>query len=265
MIPLAGLASETGELLGQYKTFLRDKNSHRLFRERLAEEVGDLLWYVATVATKFDLDLAECAEQNLGKCEARWKPREEATSFDAGFPDHERIPRRFSIEFVSCREEGGARTVRVLHEGKPFGDELTDNAYQGDGYGYHDVLHLAFAAVLGWSPLVRKMLGAKRRSSPKIDEVEDGGRAIAIEEGITAVVFAYARDYDFLDGKASVSSELLRMIKNMVSHLEVAACIPGDWERAIVLGLQVWREVNTADGGTVELDLDRRTLSLHTT
>ncbi|MBR9802764.1 nucleoside triphosphate pyrophosphohydrolase family protein, partial [bacterium] len=59
MIPLAGLASETGELLGEYKKYLRDGKSHKLFRERLAEEVGDLLWYVANVATKFDLDLGK--------------------------------------------------------------------------------------------------------------------------------------------------------------------------------------------------------------
>ena len=69
MIPLAGLASETGELLGEYKKYLRDGESHQLFSERLAEEVGDLLWYVANVATKFGLDLAQVAGQNLAKCE----------------------------------------------------------------------------------------------------------------------------------------------------------------------------------------------------
>ena len=72
MIPLAGLASETGELLGEYKKYLRDGEIHKLFKERLAEEVGDLLWYVANVATKFGLDLAEVAQQNLAKCEGRW-------------------------------------------------------------------------------------------------------------------------------------------------------------------------------------------------
>ena len=82
MIPLAGLASETGELLGEYKKYLRDGESHKLFKERLAEEVGDLLWYVANVATKFGLDLAQVAEQNLAKCEGRWgtfQPRSRST------------------------------------------------------------------------------------------------------------------------------------------------------------------------------------------
>jgi hypothetical protein len=34
----------------------------------------------------------------------------------------------------------------------------------------------------------------KRRSNPNIDLAEDGGRAIAIEEGISALVFAYASE-----------------------------------------------------------------------
>ena len=152
-----------------------------------------------------------------------------------------------------------------MYKGKQFGDDLTDNAHVKDGYGYHDVIHLAFAAVLGWSPLVRKMLKVKRKSDPKVDQVEDGGRAIATEEGLSAMIFAYARDYNFFEGKSSVSTELLRMIKNMVRHLEVSACTPGEWEQAIVEGFRVWREVKKRRGGTVDVDLDKRCISLRET
>jgi NTP pyrophosphatase (non-canonical NTP hydrolase) len=262
MIPLAGLASETGELLGEYKKYLRDGESHKLFKERLAEEVGDLLWYVANVATKFDLDLNEVAEQNLAKCEGRWGELPVREPFDAGFPDDQRFPRQFSVDFLTYHDENGSPKVRVMYKGRQFGDDLTDNSRVKDGYGYHDVIHLAFAAILGWSPLVRRMLKAKRKSDPKVDEVEDGGRAIATEEGLSAMIFAYARDYNFLEGKSSVSTELLRMIKNMVSHLEVSVCTPGEWEQAIVRGFTVWREVKKRRGGTVDLDLDRRCISL---
>jgi NTP pyrophosphatase (non-canonical NTP hydrolase) len=262
MIPLAGLASETGELLGEYKKYLRDGESHKLFKERLAEEVGDLLWYVANVATKFGLDLAEVAEQNLAKCEGRWGGLPDREPFDAGFLDGERFPRQFSVDFLTYHDEHGAPKVRVMYKGRQFGDDLTDNAHVKDGYGYHDAIHLAFAAILGWSPLVRKMLKAKRKSDQKIDEVEDGGRAIATEEGLSAMIFAYARDYNFLEGKASLSTELLRMIKNMVSHLEVSVCTPGEWEQAIVRGFTVWRELRKRKSGTVDVDLDKRCLSL---
>jgi NTP pyrophosphatase (non-canonical NTP hydrolase) len=262
MIPLAGLASETGELLGEYKKYLRDGESHKLFKERLAEEVGDLLWYVANVATKFGLDLGEVAKQNLVKCEDRWGRLPVRQPFDAQFPLDERFPRQFSVNFLTYHDDADTPKVRVMYKGRQFGDDLDDNAYTRDGYGYHDVIHLAFAAVLGWSPLVRKMLKAKRKSDTKTDQVEDGGRAIATEEGVSAMIFAYARDYNFLEGKSSVSTELLKMVKNMVNHLEVSACTTGEWEQAIVQGFRVWREVRMREGGTVDLDLDRRSISL---
>ena len=43
--------------------------------------------------------------------------------------------------------------------------------------GFHDVFHLAYAAVLGWSPTTRALLKIKRKSRPEIDENEDGARA----------------------------------------------------------------------------------------
>lgn len=262
MIPLAGLASETGELLGEYKKYLRDGESHQLFRERIAEEVGDLLWYLANVATKFDLDLSIVAEQNLSKCESRWGQMPTRLPFDSDFPEIERFPRKFSVDIFTYHDANGAPKVRAMYKGKQFGDDVDDNAHEDDGYGYHDVIHLAFAAVLGWSPLVRKMTGTKRKSNPKFDRVEDGGRAIATEEGVSAMIFAYAREYNFFEGKNSVSSELLRMLKNMVQHLEVAVCSTGEWEQAILQGFKVWRFLSTTRSGTVDLDLDSRTITL---
>ncbi len=262
MIPLAGLASETGELLGEYKKYLRDGESHQLFRERIAEEVGDLLWYLANVATKFDLDLSTVAAQNLAKCESRWGQLPARKPFDCSFQDNERFPRKFSVDIFTFHDAHGAPKVRAMYKGQQFGDDVDDNAHEDDGYGYHDVIHLAFAAVLGWSPLVRKMIGAKRKSDAQIDRVEDGGRAIATEEGVSAMIFAYAREYNFLEGKNSVSSELLRMLNNMVQHLEVAVCSTGEWEQAILQGFNVWRSVSTTRSGTVDLDLDARTITL---
>ena len=262
MIPLAGLASETGELLGEYKKYLRDGLSHKLFKERLAEEVGDLLWYVANVATKFGLDLGQVAESNLAKCEGRWGELPVRKPFDLDFPDAERLPRKFSIDFLTYHDEQNSPKVKVMHRGKQFGDELSDNSHTNDGYGYHDVIHLAFTAVLGWSPLVRKMLKVKRKSVPIVDQIEDGGRAIATEEGVSAMIFAYARDYNFMEGKSSVSTELLRMIHNMVRHLEVYVCSAGEWETAIIQGFEIWRHVKRNRGGTVDVDLDARSISI---
>jgi hypothetical protein len=76
------------------------------------------------------------------------------------------------------------------------------------------------------------------------------------------MIFAYAREYNFFEGKNSVSSELLRMVRNMVRHLEVAVCSTGEWEQAILQGFRVWRFVSATRSGTVDLDLDAKTISV---
>ncbi|HVX14921.1 MAG TPA: nucleotide kinase domain-containing protein [Pirellulales bacterium] len=67
IVKLLGLAGETGELLGEYKKFLRDGDSHLLFRDRFSEELGDLLWYLANVANHFEIELSEIAARNLAR------------------------------------------------------------------------------------------------------------------------------------------------------------------------------------------------------
>lgn len=262
MIPLLGLAGEAGELLTEYKKYLRDGNSHIQFRDRFAEELGDLLWYMANVATKFGLDLGEVAERNLQKVERRWAAQPKRTPFDEGFPDNERLPRRFLIDFATTHDENEKPIVRVFYKGEPFGDALTDNSDVPDGYGFHDAIHLSFAAVLGWSPLTRKLLKVKRKSNPTVDEVQDGARALYTEEGLSTFIFAYAKEYNWLEGKASVSTELLRVIRSMTANLEVGCCTEWEWEQAIVQGFTVWREIKKRGSGTLILNLDERSISV---
>ena len=258
IVPMLGLAGETGQLLSEYKKHLRDGEAHRLFKERVSEELGDLLWYVANVASKFDLTLDEIAAANLVKVKARWVgERTEPLCFDATLPEGERLPRRIEVELIDV-EGGDRQCVRVLINGKPFGAELTDNAYDPDGYRFHDVFHFAYAAVLGWSPITRALLRRKRKSRPLVDEVEDGGRAAVIEEGIAALAFDYARRHHMLAGVSALDFQLLRTIKDMTSHLEVKQCTTGEWEQAILQGFKVWRAVLTTHGGRVAVDLDQR-------
>ena len=102
----------------------------------------------------------------------------------------------------------------------------------------------------------------KRKSVPKVDEVEDGGRAIVIEEGISAMVFSYAERRNFLEGAEGVNYDLLRTIKDMTSHLEVSARTEGDWERAIMTGFNIWRQVKAKGKGRIHADLDQGTIEL---
>ena len=73
---------------------------------------------------------------------------------------------------VSPDSEGPGRIVTLIN-GRKFGDPLRDNRYEDDGYRFHDIFHLSYASVLGWSPTLRALLRCKRKSDPKIDEVED--------------------------------------------------------------------------------------------
>jgi NTP pyrophosphatase (non-canonical NTP hydrolase) len=271
IVPILGLAGEVGELINEYKKFLRDGAAHVRFRERLAEELGDVLWYVAETATKFNLELTDIARQNLEKTRARWGARGGQESglpkphvFDERFPPEERFPRRLVARFEEV-ETNGLKKVRVVVDGRQLGEDLSDNAHMPDGYRFHDVFHLACAAVLGWSPVTRRNLrldetnkSIKRKSEPKIDEVEDGGRAIVTEEGISALVFAYASDRAFLDGVSRIDYDLLKSIRVLTAKFEVSVCTAGEWEAAILMGYRIWKEVEEARGGNVEVDLDQR-------
>lgn len=65
----AGIAEEAGEVLAHVRKHLYQ--GRELHRERLAEELGDVLWCVAAVATMCDLDLSSIAQQNQQKLAAR--------------------------------------------------------------------------------------------------------------------------------------------------------------------------------------------------
>jgi NTP pyrophosphatase (non-canonical NTP hydrolase) len=69
-LKLAGEAGEFGEKVGK---LLRDKGGAigRADRDALADELGDVLWYVAEVATVLDIDLDDVATRNLEKLRSR--------------------------------------------------------------------------------------------------------------------------------------------------------------------------------------------------
>ena len=332
--PMFGLIGEAGEVVSELKKRAREGSAYVGFRDRLGEELGDLLWYVADLARRRGLDLAELdagggparqkdapgqwirpalslaaeigrastayrelldgqrtyrefdaalhasfralmadlrhlarqhdlslgdiAEANLHKVNRRWTMPEDAPPPDGAWPDTEQLPPRFdawiadkdgrvSISF----EVGGERIPAVANT-------LTDNAYDPDGYRFHDTFHFAYAAVLDWSPVTRSLLRRKRKSDPRVDEVEDGGRAVAIEEGISAMVFAYASQHRMLEGVKMIEDSVLRTIRDMTGHLEVRTKTAAEWQDAVVQGFDTWRHIRAAGGGCVRVDRPAR-------
>ncbi len=261
VIPLLGLVSEVGGLLAEYKKLLRDGATHRKFRDEVAEELGDILWYVANVASKFDLTLDEIANQNLAKVGDRWLRSERGrVLYDESLPTRQQLPRRFEYGFEQRTIQGAAKLVLVDRlRGQATGDPLTDNAYEDDGYRFHDVLHLTFAACLGWSPVLRKLLRTQgeldHREPLEVDNVEDGGRAQVVEEAIVASAYVYASNHDYLDGVDAVDWQVLRHIKQLASHLEVRNRTAKEWNDALLAGFSVWRKLRERGGGAARGDL----------
>ena len=67
--PTLGLVNEAGELAGKVKKIFRDKGGviSEADRDALKYELGDVLWYMAQIATELDLTLEEVAAANLEK------------------------------------------------------------------------------------------------------------------------------------------------------------------------------------------------------
>lgn len=73
LYPTLGLCGEAGEVAEKIKKMVRD-DAGRLTDERrdaLAKELGDVLWYLAQIATEADLDLDAVAAANLEKLSSR--------------------------------------------------------------------------------------------------------------------------------------------------------------------------------------------------
>ena len=71
--PTLGLCGEAGETAEKVKKAIRDDGGTLTEerREAIAAELGDVLWYVAQLATEADLDLEGIAEANLAKLASR--------------------------------------------------------------------------------------------------------------------------------------------------------------------------------------------------
>jgi NTP pyrophosphatase (non-canonical NTP hydrolase) len=71
--PALGLAGEAGEVAEHAKKVIRDDRGEidEQRREAMAKELGDVLWYVAQLATELGLELDQIAEGNLAKLLSR--------------------------------------------------------------------------------------------------------------------------------------------------------------------------------------------------
>ena len=352
---MLGLFGEVGSLLSEAKKKQRDATSYLGYAEAVAEELGDVLWYLSAVARRSRLSLADIAAaavhgawspgknealtfhalqpehmplakaptvafentllalagevgmlvtdfrpgsggraadmrerlvsmmrrliqaaneagvtldgaafKNLHKIYDRWpQHRAYPAPFDADMVQEEQLPRRMTID-VYERTVRKQTYVYQRSNGVFVGDRLTDNAAEQDDYRFHDVFHYAYVAVLGWSPVIRSLLRLKRKSVPKIDEVEDGARSTLIEEGVTTWLFGQAQQLDFFAGvkRGGLPLDMLKHVRQFVEGYESAQCPLWLWEEAILQGYDAFRFLQKNRRGRVSIDFPNHRLRI---
>lgn len=97
LIRALGLCGEAGEAAEVVKKAIG--HGHPLDREKLKKEIGDLLWYAATLADAAGLSLDVCASENVRKLRER---------YPNGFSVADSMERRDvnSLEKFAAREAG---------------------------------------------------------------------------------------------------------------------------------------------------------------
>lgn len=286
-IPILGLAGEVGPLLVAEKKKYRRDGVVDDWPSFVSVELGDVLWYAATVARHAGLALDDIAVDDVARAQRSsvlsTDDSASRAAFDEDFEPTERFPRQLHLQFKERTEGGQAKVTMTLLSvtpnafpdgpiprgedkvqgfavGAPLGDEVTDNSRRVDAYRYHDAIHLGFLAVLGWSPNLRALLKLKRKSDRDTDETQDGARAIFAEEGIAAILAKQATISRHFEAPSLVPEELLDLISLVVEDLEVSVLPYRLWREAISQGFTVMRQLNDARGGYVLADLDARTL-----
>ena len=71
--PTLGLSGEAGEVSEKIKKVIRDKGGviDDITREEIKKELGDVLWYLAQIASELKISFNDVAEFNVEKLQSR--------------------------------------------------------------------------------------------------------------------------------------------------------------------------------------------------
>ena len=245
-----------GDLLNDFRTGTFTRN-----RDKLSAHMVEVFRALVAAADSADVDMEAAALENLKKTFSRW-PAEMTypPRFDIDMPKNERLPSW--LEFYIAEESAGDKQYVIQKCNRIIiGDRLTDNKMERDDYRFHDVFHLAFAVHLGWSPVLRALLHLKRKCDPELDENQDGARAMLIEEGVATFIFGRGLECDLFRNVDHVDYDLLKSIQDFVRGYEVARCALWQWEKAILDGFSIFRQLSDKRKGYVMADFDNHTIS----
>lgn len=233
-----------------------------------------IAWHLCAVASLYGLDMDEVAAANQEKGKARKKDGLHTPLHDRNALEEEQLPRLFDIEFRTISEG----TSQMFWSGKELGDPLKDQYAEPDGYRFHDVMHLANAACLGWSPVLRDLMGIKRNSCPATKQAQDGGRSAVVEELVVKFIHweasrrakelhpnVPAEERILFPENEEIPFSLLKQVREVTFGHEVYENKFWEWERAIHEGYRVFQELREHKSGTVRVDLEQRCLKFSPT
>lgn len=237
--------------------------------------LGEIAWHLSAMASLYHLSLDNVVAFNCTKVSFRSERGTPTVLHDEARDPKEQFPRCFDVSFVRV----GPGQSRMYFGGRPLGDDLTDNFYDDDGYRFHDVIHLAFIAHLGWSPVIRGLMKRKRKSgNNRVDEVEDGGRAKVVEELVIKAIHSEGDRQARASGRCIVGQptrlfprrslinfRLLKTLRMYVEGLEVWHNTYWEWEDAIFAGCEMFHQLCQEMQGTVHVDLANRRLTFEPT
>ena len=247
------LAARVGSLLGDVDSYVRN-------RELLKGHLVEIFRSIIRSAEDANILVDDVVRANIEKVTGRWPIERIYTPlFDSRMKPDEQLPRRIEM-LIEEQTVGGKTFVIQKCNGIKIGDRLTDNKIEQDDYRFHDVFHLGYAAVLGWSPVIRGQFRVKRKSIPSIDENQDGARAALIEEGVATWVFNHALRLEFFADITALDFPLLKAIQELVQGYEVSDCPLWMWEKAILDGFKAFRFLREHRRALVIADLNNRRL-----
>lgn len=286
-----GLGAEAGSVSRIFKKVVRDGLGVAEQSEQLKDELGDVLWYVAVLADGVGFRLTDLAGANLDRTRDRY-PGGAALSeltlpdLEGNAPEGQRFPRQMTFRMNQVEQGGmphsefsithaapnpfpdGARKGDdgklegfTLHE--VIGDVVNDNADEEDGYRFHDAVHIAFMAVVGWSPVMRALLRLKRKYDRDIDRNQDGARARDLEEALSALLMSMSQTRNHYGSDNDVDGETRDIVRRVIGALEVRDVPIWLWASAIRQGFAAMNALQTNGGGWVKADLDARTVTFY--
>jgi NTP pyrophosphatase (non-canonical NTP hydrolase) len=251
------LAAKVGRLLDHVSIGSIEGN-----RDLLSADLVEILRAIVQAADDADVSLQEAVQRNIKKVTSRWPiERIYPPLFDDRLEGDEQLPRHIKMLIAEKRVGDEAFVVQTCN-GIKIGDRLTDNKAEQDDYRFHDVFHLSYAAILGWSPVTRALFKMKRKSDPRVDENEDGARAVLIEEGVATWIFNDAIRLNYFAEIQSLDYTLLKAVKELVKGYEVEACPMWLWEKAILDGFKAFRFLKEHRRGLITADLIERRITV---